>query len=72
MGTAAVKSASPKHPCEEGFPHSTGAGVCNPEAPETPLKEAIRDAVYSRVRPIFLSTITSALGMLPVERMLHV
>ena len=36
------------------------------EAPETPLKEAIRDAVYSRVRPIFMSTITSALGMLPL------
>ena len=36
------------------------------EALETPLKEAIRDAVYSRVRPIFMSTMTSALGMLPL------
>ena len=36
------------------------------DSPETPLKEAIRDAVYSRVRPIFMSTITSALGMLPL------
>ena len=36
------------------------------EAPETPLREAIHDAVYSRVRPIFMSTITSALGMLPL------
>ena len=36
------------------------------EAPETPLREAIHDAVFSRVRPIFMSTITSALGMLPL------
>ncbi len=36
------------------------------EAPETPLGEAIHDAVFSRVRPIFMSTITSALGMLPL------
>ncbi len=36
------------------------------DAPETPLEEAIRDAVFSRVRPIFMSTITSALGMLPL------
>lgn len=36
------------------------------EAPETPVKEAIRDAVFSRVRPIFMSMITSALGMLPL------
>ena len=36
------------------------------EAPETPIKEAIRDAVFSRVRPIFMSMITSALGMLPL------
>ena len=36
------------------------------DAPETPLKEAIRDAVFSRVRPIFMSMITSALGMLPL------
>ncbi len=36
------------------------------DAPETPIKEAIRDAVFSRVRPIFMSMITSALGMLPL------
>ena len=36
------------------------------DAPETPVKEAIRDAVFSRVRPIFMSMITSALGMLPL------
>ena len=36
------------------------------EAQDTPLKEAIRDAVYSRVRQIFMSTVTSALGMLPL------
>ena len=35
-------------------------------APETPIKEAIRDSVFSRVRPIFMSMITSALGMLPL------
>ena len=29
-------------------------------------REAIRRAVESRVRPIFMSTITSALGMLPL------
>ena len=36
------------------------------DAPEMPVKEAIRDAVFSRVRPIFMSMITSALGMLPL------
>lgn len=36
------------------------------DAPQAPLKEAIRDAVFSRVRPIFMSMITSALGMLPL------
>ena len=36
------------------------------DAPETPIKEAIRDSVFSRVRPIFMSMITSALGMLPL------
>ena len=36
------------------------------DAPEIPIKEAIRDAVFSRVRPIFMSMITSALGMLPL------
>ena len=36
------------------------------DAPETSIKEAIRDAVFSRVRPIFMSMITSALGMLPL------
>ena len=36
------------------------------DAPETPVKKAIRDAVFSRVRPIFMSMITSALGMLPL------
>jgi HAE1 family hydrophobic/amphiphilic exporter-1 len=36
------------------------------DAPQTPIKEAIRDAVFSRVRPIFMSMITSALGMLPL------
>ena len=36
------------------------------EAPDTPVKDAIRDAVASRVRPIFMSVITSALGMLPL------
>ena len=36
------------------------------DAPETPVKEAIRDSVFSRVRPIFMSMITSALGMLPL------
>ena len=36
------------------------------DAPETLIKEAIRDAVFSRVRPIFMSMITSALGMLPL------
>ncbi len=36
------------------------------EAPETGHREAIRDAVASRVRPIFMSVITSALGMLPL------
>ena len=29
-------------------------------------KEAIRDAVHSRVRPIFMSVITSVFGMLPL------
>ena len=32
----------------------------------TPTKDAIRDSVASRVRPIFMSVITSALGMLPL------
>ena len=36
------------------------------ETPELPAKEAIRDAVSSRVRPIFMSVVTSALGMLPL------
>ncbi|MEE3258709.1 MAG: efflux RND transporter permease subunit [Candidatus Latescibacterota bacterium] len=36
------------------------------ETPDIPLKEAIRDAVSSRVRPIFMSVTTSALGMLPL------
>jgi HAE1 family hydrophobic/amphiphilic exporter-1 len=36
------------------------------DQPELDLKEAIRDAVSSRVRPIFMSVITSALGMLPL------
>jgi HAE1 family hydrophobic/amphiphilic exporter-1 len=36
------------------------------EAPQTPVKDAIRDSVASRVRPIFMSVITSALGMLPL------
>ena len=36
------------------------------ETPELPVKEAIRDAVSSRVRPIFMSVVTSALGMLPL------
>ncbi len=36
------------------------------DAPQISLKEAIRDAVFSRVRPIFMSMITSALGMLPL------
>ena len=36
------------------------------DSPDTPVKEAIRDAVFSRVRPIFMSMITSALGMLPL------
>ena len=36
------------------------------ESPNTVVKEAIRDAVSSRVRPIFMSVITSALGMLPL------
>ncbi len=36
------------------------------DAPEIPIKEGIRDAVFSRVRPIFMSMITSALGMLPL------
>ena len=36
------------------------------EEPNTDVKEAIRDAVSSRVRPIFMSVITSALGMLPL------
>ena len=31
-----------------------------------PIKDAIRDSVASRVRPIFMSVITSALGMLPL------
>ena len=31
-----------------------------------PTKDAIRDSVASRVRPIFMSVITSALGMLPL------
>ena len=33
---------------------------------EVPIKDAIRDSVASRVRPIFMSVITSALGMLPL------
>ena len=32
----------------------------------TPTKDAIRNSVASRVRPIFMSVITSALGMLPL------
>ena len=36
------------------------------EAPDIPIKEAIRDSVSSRVRPIFMSVVTSALGMLPL------
>ena len=36
------------------------------ETPELPVKEAIRFAVSSRVRPIFMSVVTSALGMLPL------
>ena len=36
------------------------------KTPELPAKEAIRDAVSSRVRPIFMSVVTSALGMLPL------
>ena len=36
------------------------------ETPKLPAKEAIRDAVSSRVRPIFMSVVTSALGMLPL------
>ena len=36
------------------------------ETPELPAKAAIRDAVSSRVRPIFMSVVTSALGMLPL------
>ena len=35
-------------------------------APDTPVKDAIRDAVASRVRPIFMSVVTSALGMMPL------
>ena len=30
------------------------------------LREAIRDAVQTRIRPIFMSTLTSMLGMLPL------
>ncbi|MBT3344469.1 MAG: efflux RND transporter permease subunit [Gemmatimonadetes bacterium] len=36
------------------------------EEPELDRREAIRRSVASRVRPIFMSTITSALGMLPL------
>ena len=36
------------------------------KTPDLPVKEAIRDAVSSRVRPIFMSVVTSALGMLPL------
>ena len=35
-------------------------------APDTPVKDAIRDAVANRVRPIFMSVVTSALGMMPL------
>ena len=34
--------------------------------PTTPVKDAIRDAVASRVRPIFMSVVTSTLGMMPL------
>jgi len=36
------------------------------DGPELEAKEAIRDAVASRVRPIFMSVITSSFGMLPL------
>ena len=36
------------------------------QSENTPTKDAIRDSVASRVRPIFMSVITSALGMLPL------
>jgi HAE1 family hydrophobic/amphiphilic exporter-1 len=36
------------------------------DEPEIDRREAIRRAVASRVRPIFMSTITSAFGMLPL------
>lgn len=36
------------------------------EEPDLDRREAIRRSVASRVRPIFMSTITSALGMLPL------
>jgi HAE1 family hydrophobic/amphiphilic exporter-1 len=36
------------------------------DQPDMDAKEAIRDAVASRVRPIFMSVITSVLGMLPL------
>jgi HAE1 family hydrophobic/amphiphilic exporter-1 len=31
-----------------------------------PLRESIRDAVQTRIRPIFMSTLTSILGMMPL------
>lgn len=36
------------------------------ETPDLSFKEAIRDAVSSRVRPIFMSVVTSTFGMLPL------
>ena len=36
------------------------------QSENTPTKDAIRDSVASRVRPIFMSVVTSALGMLPL------